>query len=238
MLINLSFGLILLAPHKYHLPLRETAMQIRKRPRTPSWKAQRASQSSTTERISGEQMDSPQELQDAGVNDTQSGKQDVAEKPRSASVMSPSAALPLAELPLELLQTVMHHLRPGELMRLSLVSGSFAAACEGAFMDICRRHRWSYPRRPRGPDTLKRAFPWRHLYRQHACRACGNYGEFVTRHVFNAPHVQPFLLCKPCTQAKGVQIKLISLNMTVDTIGLSGKNLLRKRPKHKSRRGR
>jgi hypothetical protein len=56
-----------------------------------------------------------------------------------------------------------------------------ALAAEPALQRECGRHRWQQPRRPRGQAARPRAFPWRSLYHQHACRACSTAGEFPVR---------------------------------------------------------
>ena len=68
-------------------------------------------------------------------------------------------------LPLDVLEAVVGHLPFEELLRISLVSGTLAAAAEPAFKTLCGTRGWRFPRRPRGLDASRSLYPWRMLYR-------------------------------------------------------------------------
>ncbi|KAK9905011.1 hypothetical protein WJX75_007674 [Coccomyxa subellipsoidea] len=74
-------------------------------------------------------------------------------------------------------------------------------------------------------------YPWRSLYRQHACIACGQFGEFPLRRLVSGHTVH--LICKRCTAVPWVHERLVKENLFVDLVGVSGKRLL---PKGRKRR--
>lgn len=108
----------------------------------------------------------------------------------------------------------------------------FANACEIVFEGHCRAKRWMPPRRPRGKAAEVKRFPWRSLFRQHACQACGNPGEFPVRFEFSG--ALAFLVCRRCALSR--RERLAAEDLYVDLIGLTGKRLLTKRPGDKIRR--
>ncbi|KAK9840714.1 hypothetical protein WJX84_005369 [Apatococcus fuscideae] len=91
----------------------------------------------------------------------------------------------------------------------------------------CTARHWQPARRPRGSQAVLRIFPWRSLWRQHACRACGHVGEFPVRTTHQG-HGMAYLLCRRCTGKDWVQKRLANSTLYVDLVGLTGKRLLRK----------
>lgn len=67
------------------------------------------------------------------------------------------------------------------------------------------------------------------MRRQHACRACGNVGDFPCRRGLGVMRGNSclFLLCKRCTQLPDVQRHLTADSLHVDLFGLSGQKLLK-----------
>ncbi|XP_073387978.1 uncharacterized protein [Physcomitrium patens] len=116
----------------------------------------------------------------------------------------------------DLLHSILEKLPPANLLKASRVCRSWASLCEPALRLQCQRHGWSLPRLPRGATP---AFPWRSLYYRHACRACGEVGEFLVRKTLNS-NVQ-FLLCGRCIRLGGVQSKLAQYS--IDLCGVTGK---------------
>ncbi|KAK9829433.1 hypothetical protein WJX72_005849 [[Myrmecia] bisecta] len=143
----------------------------------------------------------------------------------------------MADVPDDALMVMLAKLSPGALLSVSTVSRRFALAAEPTFKQACREHHWVQPRMPRGAAAVTRHFPWRSLYRQHACRACGNLGEFPVRRS-HAGSLK-FLLCKGCLGLDWVQKRLQAAEgqagLCVDLVGITGKRLLRKLPKKRNR---
>lgn len=87
----------------------------------------------------------------------------------AATAAAPSDAdvrqFDIGGLPLDVLEAVVGHLPSEELLRVSLVSGTLAAAAEPAFKTLCGACGWRFPRRPRGLDASRSLYPWRMLYR-------------------------------------------------------------------------
>ena len=95
------------------------------------------------------------------------------------------------------------------------------------------RRGWRYPRRPRNSMDAPAAhvFPWRALYFKHGCRSCGAVGEFPLRS--SGSSVQLFLMCRKCLGLPSVQKRMIQQNLTVDTLSLEGRRLLRQPTKQR-----
>ncbi|BDA49516.1 hypothetical protein COCOBI_14-1340 [Coccomyxa sp. Obi] len=113
-----------------------------------------------------------------------------------------------------------------------MVCKAFATMSDKLLEKICKARRWALPRFPRGQSATT-TFPWRSLYRQHACIACGKIGEFPLRRLVSGHTV--YLICKRCTAIPWVQERLVRENLFVDLEGVSGKKLLSKGQRSKKR---
>ncbi|KAL3161512.1 hypothetical protein ABBQ32_010385 [Trebouxia sp. C0010 RCD-2024] len=136
------------------------------------------------------------------------------------------------DLPDAVLPEILSHVSPGALLRLSLVSKRFAKSCEVSFSAVCRKNRWVLPRKPRGEAAQQHHFPIRALYRRHACKGCGELGEFPVRSGHTAGTKQApvvFLICKKCAKLPSVQSRLVDASLYVDLMSISGtKRLIEK----------
>ncbi|KAK9855485.1 hypothetical protein WJX84_006246 [Apatococcus fuscideae] len=134
---------------------------------------------------------------------------------------------PLKDANIDMLAVILAQLPTAELLNVSQVSSRFASACEVAFEQECCKRHWQPARKPRGSQAVHRIYPWRALWRQHACRACGCIGEFPVRTTHQG-HGMAYLLCRRCTSQDWVQKRLSNSTLYVDLVGLTGKRLLRK----------
>lgn len=159
----------------------------------------------------------------------------------------PSARVALFSLPTDIVECVLALLSEADLLRATLLSKSVAIVAERCFKRLCIKRGWRAPRHPRGENATHSNFPWRKLYRSHACRACGSPGEFYARQTtlsntfFNivrpnltagVPAIgqntrnEVLLVCRACTETEWVQKRLIAKGMSIDQIGISGRRLL------------
>lgn len=128
-------------------------------------------------------------------------------------------------LPDEIVPGIFSHVSPGALLNLSLVSKRFAQSCEVSFGALCTKNHWVLPRKPRGEAAQQHHFPIRALYRRHACKSCGEVGEFPVRSGHTAGTKQApivFLICKKCAKFPTVQRRLVEASLYVDLMSISG----------------
>jgi len=152
--------------------------------------------------------------------DVKDGKEVAAE----ARLTALAQGFPFLRLHMDLIIKILSSTPPWELLRISALCTTLAQACEPLFQEACRKHpHWQRRREAKSRGAAK-AFKWRSLYWQNACRTCGGNGLMSISRPTPANcamrHCHSFWLCKSCYKVNEVVLWLQKNRCTLPSAAL------------------